>query len=413
MSGSTATRRSAGNRPPTGRARSRQGDRPPGLGQVPWILLRFAPYYLRHVVLQPYRGLRPLDNVRELLTRPARRHQIAVYDAVFEFVLKGYAELAGHPLHPQSGRVAVMLTRVGFAFDDEYEHRKARQQATGFEDLIASAHVQQRVGEWRAFMQQFDVYDAIRDFLMTFVARLYQDYADTAGAPNQPIGFDAMMRGATLDSGGLLVALAQVLALFHHDTPTDALLRQFSCLGVNGKLADDVIDFRLDVAEGRHNLLLALADDHAAEHARAISLAAAEQTMSTRWWQRNCPRTYRQLVAAYEEHQAQITSGWLRYVSRLMWTPALLGHARKKETRGRILRGSVVLSVLLVTTRLGALLEGRQGRKVRRIAFTTSVNPAGDAIVTFPSRFVSPTCLASAFAVRTTSVPTPPRNPIS
>ena len=336
MSGSTEAQRPRGNGPLTDRARSRQADRPPGLRQVPGLLARFMPHYLRHVMLQPYRGLRPMENVRELLTRPARRHQIAVYDAVLELMLKGYAELAGHPLRPETGQVAVMLTRVGFAFDDEYERRKSRQQAAGFENLLTSTSVQERVREWRAFMQKFEAYDSIRNFLMDFVARLYKDYAETAGALDRPVGFDAMMRGAALDSGGLLVALAQVIALFHKDTPADALLAQFSSLGVNGKLADDVIDFRLDLAGGRPNLLLTLAGGHDCEHARAISLGSAEGTMSTRWWERNCPRAYQQLVAAYQEQQSRITSRWLRYASSLMWTPALLGHARKKETRGRI-----------------------------------------------------------------------------
>jgi hypothetical protein len=336
MSGSTEARPPGGNGPPAGRAASPRADRPPGLWQVPGLLTRFLPYYLRHVVLQPYRGLRPLDNVRELLTRPARRHQIAVYDAVLELMLKGYAELAGHPLRPETGQVAVMLTRVGFAFDDEYERRKSRQQAAGFDELLASTAVQERVGEWRAFMHKFETYDSIRKFLMVFVAQLYQDYAETAGAPDRPAGFDVMLRAAALDSGGLLVALAQVIALFHQDTPADALLAQFSSLGVNGKLADDVIDFRLDLAGGRPNLLLALAGGDEREHARAISLGGTEQTMSTRWWERNCPQTYHQLVAAYQEQLARITSRWLRYASSLMWTPAVLGHARKKETRGRI-----------------------------------------------------------------------------
>ena len=336
MSGSRAARSPQGNGPLADRAKSGLADRPPGLWQVPGLLAQFGPYYLRHVMLQPYRGLRPLENLRELLTRPARRHQIAIYDAVLELMLKGYAELAGHSLRPETGHVAVMLTRVGFAFDDEYERQKSRQETAGFEDLLASAHVQQRVREWRAFMQGYEAYDSIRNFLMAFVAQLYQDYAETAAAPDRPAGFDAMMRGAALDSGGLLVALAQVIALFHNDTPTDAVLAQFSCLGVNGKLADDVIDFRLDLAGGRPNLLLALARGDEREQARAISLGDVQRTMSTRWWQRNCPRTYQQLVAAYQEQQAQITSRWLRYASSLMWTPALLGHARKKETRGRI-----------------------------------------------------------------------------
>ncbi len=301
---------------------------------MPWLLARFAPYYARHVLLQPYRGLSPADNLRELLRQPARRHQIAVYDAVLELLLNGYAELAGHPLHPETGRVAVMLTRVGFAFDDEYERRKSQQQSVRFDDLLASKQVQQRVLEWREFMNRFEVYDSIRSFLMSFVAGLYRDYADTA--LDTSISFDAMLRGATLDSGGLLVALAQVVAMFHGDEPTDAMLAQFSSVGVNGKLADDVIDFRPDLLDGRPNLLLALAREEEQEQPRALSLRSADHTMGTRWWRRNCPRTYRRLVAAFEEQQTRITSRWLRYASSLMWTPALLGHARKKETRGRI-----------------------------------------------------------------------------
>jgi hypothetical protein len=336
MSGSAMAPLPAGSRLRTDQATPGRTDRPPGLREVPGLLARFAPYYLRHVILQPYRGLSLLENIRELLSRPARRHQVAVYDAVLELMLKGYAELAGHPLHQQSGQVAVMLTKVGFAFDDEYERRKARQEDASFKDLLASPHVQEHVRKWRAFMQDYEQYESIRNFLMEFVAQLYQRYAETVEAPGDQVGFDAMMHGATVDSGGLLVALAQVLALFHNDVSADALLAQFSSVGVNGKLADDVVDFRPDAVDGRPNLLLVLARGYDSEYAKAMSLADTRKTLGTRWWQRNCPRTYEQLTAAYQEQQAQIISRWLRYVSRLMWTPALLGHARKKETRGRI-----------------------------------------------------------------------------
>jgi hypothetical protein len=336
MSGNAMAPLPTDSSPRAGQATPGRIDRPPGLREVPGLVARFAPYYMRHVTLQPYRGLSLLENIRELLSRPARRHQIAVYDAVLELMLKGYAELAGHPLRPQSGQVAVMLTKVGFAFDDEYERRKARQEGTDFKDLLASPHVQEHVRKWRAFMQGYEQYEAIRNFLMEFVAQLYQRYAETVEAPGDQVGFDAMMHGATLDSGGLLVALAQVLALFHNDVSADALLAQFSSVGVNGKLADDVIDFWLDVAGGRPNLLLVLARGHDLEYAKAMNLADTRKTLGTRWWQQNCPRTYEQFAVAYQEQQAQITARWLRYVSKLMWTPALLGHARKKETRGRI-----------------------------------------------------------------------------
>src|SRR5437879_4910486 len=95
-------------------------DQPPTLRQTPWILARFLPFYLRHYLFQPYRDRVPLKSLRELLAKPAQRHQIAVYDSVLELLLRGYAELAGYPLRPETGRIAVMLTRIGFALDDEY-----------------------------------------------------------------------------------------------------------------------------------------------------------------------------------------------------------------------------------------------------------------------------------------------------
>ena len=206
---------------------------------------------MRHAVLQPYREHSAAGNVRELLTKPGRRHQIAVYDAVLELMLKGYAELAGHSLRSETGQVAVMLTRIGFAFDDEYEQRDSRHQPLTLDQIMGSSRVAQRIGEWREFMQRFDNYPAIRESLTAFVAGLYKNYTETSGTTAGSVTFEAMMKSATLDSGGLLVALAHVVAQFHGATVADELAKQFSALGVIGKLADDIIDFGPDLAAGR------------------------------------------------------------------------------------------------------------------------------------------------------------------
>jgi hypothetical protein len=307
---------------------------PPSLWQVPWLLARFLPYYIRHVILLTYRGHRPLDKVRELVMTPARCHQTAVYDAVLELMLKGYAELAGYSLRPETGRIAVLLTRIGFAFDDEYERRQARQESREFEEVLHSPQVAKRVLEWRHFMQRFDVYGDIKDFLMCFVASLHTEYAaeDARGQTD----FDTLLRRAELDSGGLLIALVHVVAKFHEVPPKSELLSQFSSLGVIGKLADDVIDFSSDLAGGRPNLLQLLAKEDEREYIKAIDSAALGKPLSARWWRRNCPRAYTDLASLYEKHQNNLTSKWLRYTSSLMWAPVLLGHARKEETRGRI-----------------------------------------------------------------------------
>jgi hypothetical protein len=309
---------------------------PPTLRQLPWLLLRFLPYYLRHFAFQPYRESGWLDNARELILVSGRRHKIAVYDAVLELLLKGYAELADHRIHPQTGRVAVMLTRIGFAFDDEYERRQAMNEPGELMDVLGSPAVDEAVQDWRRFMQEFDAYAGIREFLMKFVTDLYAKYTENAADISRSADADAVLKGAILDSGGLLVALAYVVAKFHDVEPADDLLKQFTSLGVNAKLADDIIDFRADFTGDRPNMLRVLAARDEQELRKAVGSVSSRRPMSARWWRRNCPNTYQLLVNSYREHQKNLSSAWLRYTSSLMWAPALLGHARRADTRGRI-----------------------------------------------------------------------------
>jgi hypothetical protein len=308
---------------------------PPTLGQAPWLLMGLLPYYLRHFLWQPYRGDRPSANLRELLTSPIRRHQVAIYDAVLEVLLKGYAELAGHALHKKTGQVAVTLMRLGFAFDDEFDRREAGNTSLDFKEVFHSQGVRLRLREWREFMEDFDAYEEIKNFLTGFVANMYAEYQRKAEETAGHEDFAVMMDRAVLDSGGLLVALAHVVGLFHAKPVTSEIIDQFSGLGVTAKLADDMIDFRDDCRGGLPNLLLALLGDHKGEHARAVRAASSNVRMGARWWSRNCPGAYLGLVHAWEEHQVTLTADSLRYASRIMWVPALLGHTRA-ETRGRI-----------------------------------------------------------------------------
>lgn len=55
---------------------------------------------------------------------------------------------------------------------------------------------------------------------------------------------------------------------FHATLATYDLLRQFSSLGVNAKLSDDVVNFSPDFEEGRPYLLLVLAEEDEREYKR-------------------------------------------------------------------------------------------------------------------------------------------------
>jgi hypothetical protein len=302
------------------------------MARLPLLLAAFLPIYLRHLLVQPYRAVGSGPHLADLLRAPGRRHHIAMYDAVIEIMLNGYAELARVPLRPDTGQVAVKLMHLGFAFDDELEHRAAGARSLDFEAVFGGSGVRRPLAEWRGFMQGFDTYGAIRDFLFRYVKGLYAAHRIQAGAAS----FDELV-AAEWDSGGLLVALAHVVARFHRSRPSEEIIRQFSSLGVTAKLADDMVDLRSDLAGHRPNLLDALAREDEREHAVMTQALTAQRRMSARWWRLNCPRSYARIAAVYEQHSATLTSRWLRLANELMWTPALVGHSSVADQRGRVL----------------------------------------------------------------------------
>jgi len=310
------------------------GHSPPTLVRLPQLLTGFAPFYLRHFLLQPYRA--PGPGGADLIKRPGLRHHIAMYDAVLEIMLKGYADLTGLRLRPETGQVAVRLMHLGFAFDDEFERRTAAGDSLDFDAVFGGAVVEQPLAQWRGFMQKFDTYASIREFLFGYVTTLYTRYRKDTEEAGQSPSFDELIAAAEWDSGGLLVTLAHVVGLFHAAPAPEDVIRQFSSLGVTAKLADDMVDLRSDLAGSRANLLAALAKEHEQEFARMTQALRMERRMTARWWRVNCPNSYARLSAVYGRHHAALASRWLRLANGLMWTPVLVGHSSVTDRRGRV-----------------------------------------------------------------------------
>ena len=319
------------------RAGGRGGCRPiPTLYRLPWLLLIFAPWYLKHFMGQPYRRLPPWENLRQLLTDPKRRHRIALYDGVMNFILNGYGSLCRRSVSRRAGRMAVAFARLAFAFDDEYESRCARGDSLAFDEVFTGAQVQQPLHEWREFMRPLPTYPAIRSYLERFVRSLYMDYTAGIGRPGGTDDFGRLLRAATLDSGGFLRAVVHIVALSQGVALDERVCAQFAALGVLGKAADDMIDFGADGSAARPNLLRTLVAETPLESAVVGDAWPSGARMNTVWWRRHCPATFTRYAGMCVEHYATLDTVWLRLASHLMWVPALLGRATTKDVRGRL-----------------------------------------------------------------------------
>jgi hypothetical protein len=309
---------------------------PSSMRHLPRQLVGFAPCYARHLVLQPFRHQTDMTEHGRTLSRRFRRHRIALFDGTVDLILRGYEELGGERLRPETGLVLVLLSRLAFTIDDEFEERRSRDQSTDLLSILSAPQVDPRLREWRAFMSTYPCYPEIAEFLNKSVASLLTKYVENEDSRDLQQDFASGIVAAELDSGGLLEALAHVVAILNSSGPSERVLREVSSVGVGGKLADDVADFRLDLRAGRPNLLRALVQANPPEYATVSAAVPSDARMGLHWWRRSCPDTFTIFAAAAEQQYRQVSSHSLRRAWGLIWLPAYMGATLQPETRGRV-----------------------------------------------------------------------------
>ncbi|WP_031070038.1 hypothetical protein [Streptomyces sp. NRRL S-118] len=237
-------------------------------------------------------------------------------------LLDGYAELAGYPVRAETGQLIIRLNRLIGAFDDEYEERLGDGRSLDLGDVFAGELVQERLFALGDFLQAYPERRAIQEFLTDRLSGSYGRYvALTQSKPD----FDRLYESVVLDSGGLGECLAHVIGLFNGAAPDPETVEQFSSFGIVGKLADDVIDFWTDLAQGRTNVLIGLVQGHPEEHERVLQTASRTARGRLKWWRLNCPDSFVQLMDLIEEHRARLKAPSLRLAGDLTLLPACRG----------------------------------------------------------------------------------------
>ena len=292
--------------------------------------LPFASHCIHHLIWPGFRrGVGSSGSV-------PKRVRIAAYDAVIGLLLDGYSQLAGHPLRPQTGALIVRLNRLIGAVDEEYEHRLAGQLSLAFGAVFAAGAVQDRLTELAGFLRPYPERLAIRDFLLDRVSQHYSTYVELTESGKAERGPDWHLHSALLDSAGVAECLAHVIGLFHCMPPHNGIVGQFSCFGMLGKVADDVIDFWDDLATDRANILHGIVLRHPAEQqkvqriAEERALSGAEsagrrERTGLRWWRENCPESYSEAATLIDGHRSRLTSPRLRLAADLVLVPAWHG----------------------------------------------------------------------------------------
>lgn len=288
--------------------------------------LRLLPAYGRHLLFHPYRT--GLPSARE-----GPGWEIAAYDLFLNLLLSGFAEINGRPVRRGTAQLLILLNRIAFLMDDEFEHRVGRDSVR-FDDLAVTTDVERAIADMRAYISATcdpARRDLIRQTLRRTVDTEYRRYATSIENRQAAPSVEDLLDDASVDCGVVMRQLAEIIGLFQGAAAPKAALDDFYALGLACRFADDLRDWPHDTETGTGNVLLSVLARYPNE-ARRLSHARKSGTrMNEKQWCRMCPEGFAAFTRLYEQHYTRIRSKTLRIAADLMMETGRSGHRAKAD----------------------------------------------------------------------------------
>jgi hypothetical protein len=283
-------------------------------------VLRLFPGYLRQLAFRPNRTGLPR-------VRGGRGWELAAYDLFLDLLLSGYAEITGRPARRGTAELLILVNRIAFLIDDEFE-RRIGKESVAFDDLALAADVRRAIEDMRTYLNMTcppERCAAIRQLLRRTVETEYRSYSAAIKHRRTAASVDDLLDDAAVDSGAVMRQLAQVIGLFQGDAAPQEALDDFYALGMACRFADDLRDWRHDSRTGAGNLLLAVLARHPHEERRLARAKELRLRMNEKRWHQLCAETFEEFAELYRTHYSRIRSHTLRVAADLMMETGRLG----------------------------------------------------------------------------------------
>ncbi|MGW5151864.1 hypothetical protein [Rhodococcus koreensis] len=275
------------------------------------VIAAALPYIADHAFRKPFRTNPQARSSTTELDHP--EFQRVVHDVYCAMFLRGYRESTGYRVDRATGLAAVLFAVFMYVFDDEFERRRRRGEATEVTAIIDSPSV---AVIWKAlniYLNATGRDGAItryikEDFLGGGFDAYRRDIADAEASG----GLAAIMRVVAYDSGEVLHTAYQVIRLFNGHPYHERCAQEFRNLGLAGKFLDDMADYAEDIGSGNPNLLDGFAAEQPDDLARARAALAADEPVTMHWWRERCPVTYERYLRHTGRHYDLVVAPRLR-----------------------------------------------------------------------------------------------------
>jgi len=295
------------------------------------LVLGRAPLFMRHLLYQVYR-----DTARSTAQGWVARFSAAGFDTAVSGIIRGFTECTGTPAHPHSGRGVVMFMRMVAAFNLEIENRAYTHNDLEIKAVCARPLVQSKINDWEYCCRTLGLDMKYANFWdRDDVKADYTRYIDLITSDNIGASFGKQIESIELDSGTYMAYLFKILGALAGAEPQKHSLEQAWNFGIAAKLVDDIVDFAVDLAEGRYNLLIAgLSTDHIKENA-VMRHVRQHGSVPLAAWGTLAPDVISVVLKRYTQHYEILTSGSLRDICDLSLSRTLRG---RRLPHSRMLR---------------------------------------------------------------------------
>ncbi|WP_433684719.1 hypothetical protein [Nocardia sp. CA-119907] len=275
------------------------------------IILAALPYVVDHAFRKPYRRSAQARCSTAELDHPEFRR--VVHDVYCAMFLRGYRESTGLRVDPATGLATVLFAVFMYVFDDEFERRHRRGEATDADTILNSPSVAMIWNALGSYLDTTGRDGSIRHYILTdFFGTGFDDYRDAVADAEAGGPFTAAMCVVAFDSGEVLHTAYQVIRLFNGHPYHERCAQQFRNLGLAGKFLDDIADFSQDVGDSCPNLLNSFVTERAEGLAEVRAALNAGKPLTMRWWREHCPIIYLEYLRHIDRYYGAVVAPHLR-----------------------------------------------------------------------------------------------------
>ncbi len=254
-----------------------------------------------------------------------KRHLNALYDSMFNILLKGYVEIMRQKIIPATGQMIQFLFELTMELDEYLDKNRNTDHPLSREEVRENPRIKEQLSIFHNYIKLFGREEPISSYLKDMFSVHYNHYIKLIKTDVGRESFNNTLEISQIDSGQSLSSTMEIVRMFNMHQPNQSMLNEFYILGTVGKFAEDIIDLARDIQKGHLNLFFSLVKKYPDEMENLCKEVKQHKRIDFKWLNKNCHRTFIEYTNIMDDYYSQLTFPGLKFICDLATVPVFLG----------------------------------------------------------------------------------------